>query len=147
MFSVRNISFNSGSIDDFLLTVHFSPLVSAKSMLSDHLRGELLLDVLFDLDTSVLVRNVDQPVFKLNTTYVFESIDAEGEAQRDYCKCQNPNLHQSNEIQPRIGQRFQSSFKKPVIRATARIQTQEDAKPRFAIMPHEDKVVLSVKHD
>ena len=127
--SIRDVGFHAGSIEDFILTVAFSPSVSsAASMLRDHLRGSLLLDVLFDIDTSVLLSNFAHPLLQLNTTYVFENIDAEGAASREYCKCQNPDVSATQTA--RIGQRVQRTdaqvLQRPRVNVLARIVQAED---------------------
>jgi hypothetical protein len=91
--SVYDVTFPAGSIDDFIVTVAFSPsITSAANMLRDHLAGQLLLDVLLDIDASVLLGRFAHPLLQLNTSYVIEGIDAEGEASRLYCKCKDPNV-------------------------------------------------------
>jgi hypothetical protein len=94
--SQYNVSFRAGRINDFILTVDFAPsVVSAAHMLADHLKGSLMLDVLFDIDTSILVSDFASPLYRVNTSYVYESIDAEGQAEieeeRKYCKCVDPD--------------------------------------------------------
>lgn len=126
--SLYNLSFNAGYIDDFILTVHFNPsLTSAKNMLYDHLAGKLLLDILFNLDTSVLVSRFTHPVLQLNTTYVLSNLDAEGEAERKYCKCQQPNVNSvDTSLVTRIGRRFEqastSVLQKAILNAFVRIE-------------------------
>lgn len=102
---VRDVGFSAGMINDFILPVAFAPsVVAATSMLRDHLRGQLLLDVVFDIETSVLLDQLARPLLRLNTSHVFEDIDAEGPEERQYCKCKDPNV---NAMQPRIGIRVQ----------------------------------------
>ena len=126
---MSDIGFPPGSIKDFILTVAFSPsATSAVSMLRDHLKGQLLLDVLFDIDTSILLKGFAAPLVQLNTTYVYEKIDAEGEPQREFCKCQDPDV--SATLQPRIGSRVQRTDAN-VMRPRMKIHT------RLALEPQE----------
>lgn len=127
--SFSDIGFPPGSIKDFILTVAFAPsATSAVNMLRDHLKGQLLLDVLFDIDTSILLKGFASPLVQLNTTYVYEQIDAEGEPQREFCKCQDPDV--SATLQPRIGSRVQRS-NAAVMRPKMRLET------RLALEPEE----------
>jgi hypothetical protein len=90
--SVSDLAFEPGTIEDFMIQVLFAPsAVSALSMLRDHYNGVLLLDVLFDLQTKIMLEHFENnPLLSLNTTYVYEDVDAEAEAQREFCKCQDP---------------------------------------------------------
>lgn len=132
--SISDIGFPPGSIKDFILTVAFAPsATSAVSMLRDHLKGQLLLDVLFDIDTSILLKGFASPLVQLNTTYVYEQVDAEGEPQREFCKCQDPDV---NAMQPRIGSRVQrtdAEVLRPKLRMQTRLALEQDpaATPRL----------------
>jgi len=140
--SQSDLSFHSGSINDFILTVLFNPsLRSAGNMLRDHLAGQLLLDVLFDIDAAVLIGNFKNPALALNTSYVMEDIDAEGEASREYCKCQDPDVNaqrtttsglaavlaDSLALVPRIGSKVQPQVVlRPRINVRTTFTTQQD---------------------
>lgn len=124
---VRDVGFSAGMINDFILPVAFAPsVVAATSMLRDHLRGQLLLDVVFDIETSVLLDQLARPLLRLNTSYVFEDIDAEGPEERQYCRCKDPNV---NAMQPRIGARVQQQQQDVMrkrVNLMARIAPAED---------------------
>jgi len=90
--AVRDIRFRAGTVTDSLMSIEFHPSTEAWSMLRDHYHGQLLLDVLFDFDAGALIRGMDMPFARINTTYVMKDIDAEAEEQRKYCKCIDPNV-------------------------------------------------------
>jgi hypothetical protein len=145
--SKSDLKFSAGGLSDFLLTVVFAPTVSsATSMLRDHLSGQLLLDVLFDIDAAVLISNFDNPVLALNTSYVMSNIDAEGLAQREYCKCVEPDVNAPNPLHTQqllIGDSSRSrsmslastsASATEVPRIGARVQQQQAVlRPRFNV--------------
>lgn len=85
-----NTTLQAGSIVDVIVTANFAPSTFlAYSMLQDHLQSKLMLDVFLDLDSDVLIR--DKSVYALNTTFVYHDLDADSAADRQYCKCVDPD--------------------------------------------------------
>jgi len=94
-----------------------------------------------DIDAAVLIGNFKNPALALNTSYVMEDIDAEGEASREYCKCQDPDVNaqrtttsglaavlaDSLALVPRIGSKVQPQVVlRPRINVRTTFTTQQD---------------------